>query len=704
METPPNTLLRITNMSFAYPQFSNGNEGFGDVLRSINLTVCRGDYIAVLGANGCGKSTLFSCIAGLCRPRAGEITFSGNDGAPFSAFDLKNRVRLRRLAACVLQNSDDQIVGLTVMEDVAFAPLNMGFDRERAAKKALAALETVGLAHRAASNVNALSGGERQRLCFACALAADAEFFMLDEAFSMLDEINRAKALDILDALIAQNKTIFHITHSREEALRARRAILLENGSVTYDGAPEKLDYLTPHNAPWTQAGDNSTKPGAPPLKKENAVVFNNVCLSYGAGEKTNAILQDLSCTIPKGEITALTGASGSGKTTMLKLINALLLPSKGSVVVLGKDTRDKKIPVKFFRTSAGLAVQNCESALFEYYTSDDVSYGARLGGAKGNDLIEGVSKAMDGAGLPFDKFADRPCYTLSGGEKRRAALAGVLVLKSEIVLLDEAEAGLDAAGREKLFAMLRLLKGQGKTIIITTHSKETAAFADNRITLPDICYTGGRAVPEIPPPKKLRRKTGLEFFKADGGGIFSRGFSLKKIAAVFLRLFPIILIIALLQIIFNIPGDSSSVLFKLAFITITELELRRALFLVLRLTGIILCITLFFSFVPLSLTLKAVNAALSALSFFHIDASDVKLTVSIIFRFVPILTEEAFRILTAQMSRGGGRGRLRDGVAIITPLLLRALERAEKLSQAMELRGFGMKESKHQKINRERQ
>lgn len=189
--------------------------------------------------------------------------------------------------------------------------------------------------------------------------------------------------------------------------------------------------------------------------------------------------LEDVSLVIPRGFRVALVGATGSGKSSLLQLLAALAFPRPGRVLSLGVDTSDPKADLRALRMRTPLSVQRPESALFEYYAGDEVSFGPRNQGLSGSALVGRVRKAMDSVGLPFDEFRDRPVRTLSGGQKRRLALASILALEPEALLLDEPGSALDPVSRTRLMDLVHSYADTGGTVVFATHSMEEAARAD---------------------------------------------------------------------------------------------------------------------------------------------------------------------------------------------------------------------------------
>ncbi len=209
------------------------------------------------------------------------------------------------------------------------------------------------------------------------------------------------------------------------------------------------------------------------------AVVMEQVSYSYHSNSFfRQEALKNVTMMIKAGMRIALIGKAGSGKSTCLQLMNAILLPSRGRVLVNGIDT-GTDAAARRLRTSVPLAIQRPETALFETYAGDDVAFGPRNLGLSGTELVTRVRKWMDASGLPYSEFRDRPIRSLSGGEKRRLALAGIFAMESDIILLDEPSAALDPDSKKQIWAIVEKTSEKNGTIIFATHSPEEAAYAD---------------------------------------------------------------------------------------------------------------------------------------------------------------------------------------------------------------------------------
>jgi energy-coupling factor transport system ATP-binding protein len=208
--------------------------------------------------------------------------------------------------------------------------------------------------------------------------------------------------------------------------------------------------------------------------------------------------LHKVSLKVQQGSVHGLLGATGSGKSTLIQHLNALLLPQNGSVQVADYDLNSPDVDVKAVRRHVGLVFQNPENQLFEQYVGDEIAYGLRLAGEKEN-LREKVRQAMEKVGLDFETFKDRLIFTLSGGERRKVALACTLALEPKILLLDEPTAGLDPVSRRSLMEHLLRLRRQGVTLLLSSHQMEDMALLADELTVmedgDDIMAGGAREV-----------------------------------------------------------------------------------------------------------------------------------------------------------------------------------------------------------------
>lgn len=213
-------------------------------------------------------------------------------------------------------------------------------------------------------------------------------------------------------------------------------------------------------------------------------VALRDIHYTYLRGTPLEAAaLRGVSLEVRAGETVAVIGPTGSGKSTLLQHLNGLLRPQRGQALVFGHDLSDPSVDLREIRRRVGLVFQQPEDQLFERYAGDDVAFGPRNYGLPIDIVRERVRAAMEAVGLPFEAYKDRLTMTLSGGERRRLALAGVLALEPQILVLDEPTAGLDPMGRRSLLQHLRLWKEQGeRAIVLTTHNMDDVASLADRV------------------------------------------------------------------------------------------------------------------------------------------------------------------------------------------------------------------------------
>ncbi len=480
-------MVRLSSVTLRY--------GDARALDGVSLEIPRGQRVCVLGANGSGKSTLASVICGLLAPDEGSVELVGEAVCANGAPDLEAYRRARRGLGLVFQNPDDQIVTSVVADDVAFGPENLGLPREEIAARVDRELRRVALTEYAASDPSRMSGGQRQRVCIAGALAMEPQVLVLDEPSSLLDVRGREAIMRVMGRLAAAGTTLVHVTHFMDEALAADRVIVMDRGRVALDGTPGEV--FSEKNAqvigelglelPFelrlaetrrATSVDDATAEAHPTPSNEIVCEVRGVDYSYVRGKKA---LDGVSFDVHRGESVAIVGQTGSGKSTLMRLLCGLEAPDAGTVTVNGATTANKR-GRRAVRASVGYVMQHPERQLFAPTVAEDVSFGPRNQGLSSEDVARRVDYALDLVGL--GKKRDHSPFELSGGQKRLAAIAGILAMKPELLVLDEPTAGLDPRGRARLRALLADLRASGATLVQVTHSMEDAARADRVIVL----------------------------------------------------------------------------------------------------------------------------------------------------------------------------------------------------------------------------
>ena len=498
------SMIRVQNLSFAYSENI-------PVLQDINLDIPTGTCVAVIGANGSGKTTLARCLNGLHLPGNGRVLVDDLcTRNPAALFEIRKRVGM------VFQNPDDQLVSTTVEAEIAFGLENLAVPTDQMRRRVDKMLQVFHLEAYRCHPPHRLSGGEKQRVAIAAAVALRPRYLVLDEPTALLDPRARSE----IGALLRQLRdelgiTTIHITQTPSEAAAAQRVIVLHQGRLVYDAAPEKVfrragsllqmgldipfaSTLAAHFSTQTKyplgmhlsIGSLATalvpllapspvarEEPAPPPKGSIKLATEALTHIYDMGLPTErTAIRAVNAEIPGGSIVALIGRSGAGKTTLAQHFNALLKPHGGRVLLNGRDIWDKDCDSNKIRQRVGLVFQFPELQLFEETVALDVAFGPRNLGFSTAQIEASVSQSLQIVDLPQEHFGERSPMTLSGGEKRRVALAGILAMAPEVLVLDEPTAGLDGRTIRKMCEVFLQLRQQGKTLVLITHNIDLVA------------------------------------------------------------------------------------------------------------------------------------------------------------------------------------------------------------------------------------
>lgn len=541
----------------------------GFSLDGIDFSVEEGEFVAVLGHNGSGKSTLARLTNGLLTPTDGKITVMGLD-----ATNPKNLYKIRKQVGIVFQNPDNQTVASIVEDDIAFGPENIGIKRAEIGERIDFALNAVGMQNYRYSTTSRLSGGQKQRIAIAGVLALKPRVMILDESTAMLDPKGRKEVIDVVLKLNKEEKiTVVLITHFPEEALLADRAVLMNHGKIVKQGKPQEvlkdeeslracsltlpklLQIQKQLNAGGlsvkeTFSTDEFIEDLATVLPKTQETVTTNndetVPQSAGVGDilcenlhftynpsspfATQALL-GVDMQISAGDFFGIIGHTGSGKSTFVQHLNALIkLPTaekkykdkkkknatlpKTKLIVNGFDLSQKTTDFRELRKKVGMVFQYPEYQLFAEKVFDDIAFGLKNFASEmtEEEIKTAVKDAMETVGLSYEEYKDRSPFELSGGQKRRVAIAGVIVTKPEILILDEPAAGLDPLGKQSVMELLHKIHADWcKTVIIVSHDMDEISENCNRCAV----FADGKAV-AVDTPKaiftpEIMQKTGLE-------------------------------------------------------------------------------------------------------------------------------------------------------------------------------------------------
>ncbi|MCR5581704.1 MAG: energy-coupling factor transporter ATPase [Pseudobutyrivibrio sp.] len=498
-------------------------------LDHVNLNVEPGQFISILGHNGSGKSTFAKHINALLTPSGGTLWVD-----EMNTSDDEYTFAVRQTAGMVFQNPDNQIIASVVDEDVAFGPENIGVPTEEIVERVNRSLKMVGMTKYKSHSPNKLSGGQKQRVAIAGVMAMEPKCIILDEPTAMLDPDGRA---DVLRAVHELNRekgiTVILITHYMEEVVDSDYVFVMEKGKVFMEGEPRDIfkdvELLKEHSLDVPQVtllAHELKKAGLPlpeciltrkelvaelsklglkkaaaagvtfteervadsaPSDRKNVLIMDHVSYKYSPNTSYEVTaLDDVNIAIKEGEFIGVIGHTGSGKSTFVQHLNGLIKATEGSIYYNGQDIYDKDYDIRDLRTQVGMVFQYPEHQLFETTVFKDVQFGPKNQGLDEKEQIKRAYEALGLVKLPEEFYLASP-FELSGGQKRRAAIAGVIAMKPAVLILDEPTAGLDPKGRDDILGLISDMHNKrNDTVILVSHSMEDVANYVDRIIVMD--------------------------------------------------------------------------------------------------------------------------------------------------------------------------------------------------------------------------
>lgn len=522
-------IIKAAKLAFDYLRY--GEEGeepeVNRAIDQVDLNIQEGQFIAILGHNGSGKSTLAKHINGLLVPTEGTLWVDQMDTS-----SQKDIWEIRQKAGMVFQNPDNQIIGTVVEEDVGFGPENLGVPTEDIWKRVDESLEAVGMTAYRHHSPNKLSGGQKQRVAIAGVMAMHPKCIVLDEPTAMLDPNGRKEVLrSVRELNQKENVTVILITHYMEEVIWADDVYVMDKGKIVMHGEPReifsKVTQLKKYRldvpqvtllayelkqagvkipdgiltieelvhaleqkevtapAEWRTKIESVAFAGekAPEREEKKSLELEHISYVYNPGTAYEMhALKDINLNIPQGQFVGIIGHTGSGKSTLIQHFNGLMKPTDGHIFFEGQDIWAEQFPLRGLRSQVGLVFQYPEHQLFETDVLTDVCFGPKNQHLTQEECEKRAKEALEHVGLDESYYAKSP-FELSGGQKRRVAIAGVLAMNPKVLILDEPTAGLDPMGRDEILDQIALLhKTRGITIILVSHSMEDIARYVERI------------------------------------------------------------------------------------------------------------------------------------------------------------------------------------------------------------------------------
>ncbi len=526
-------------------------------IHNINLEIHKGERIIIVGPSGCGKSTLAHCLNGL-NPfsypgeSTGSLTICGIEAARSGIFELSQYV------GTVLQDTDGQFIGMTVLEDIAFSMENSCVPKEEMIRRTRQEAERVSLTEKLDAAPHELSGGQKQRVSMAGVMINRVPVLLFDEPLANLDPAAGRDAIELIDHLQKDDdKTVVIIEHRLEDAMHmgADRIILMENGRIVSDSSPEELFlsdkltragireplYLTALKYAGIEPDRDmhvermqtlclkeshkekirewfaERKQREPARERPEVLRAQGIHFGYLAGKEN---LSDISFSIREGEMVSIVGKNGAGKSTMAKLLCGFEKPDKGTLYYRGKDMAGDTIKER--ASHIGYVMQNPNQMISKPMIFEEVALSLVMQHLPEEEIRQRVYETLKICGLY--EFRNWPVNALSYGQKKRVTIASILVVSPQILILDEPTAGQDFRHYTEIMEFLRELNEKGITVLMITHdmhlmleyTSRSLVFADGRMiadTTPEALFSD----PQLVKRASLKETSLAEIAQAGG-------------------------------------------------------------------------------------------------------------------------------------------------------------------------------------------
>lgn len=468
-------------------------------IKNISFDIAKGEKVLILGPSGSGKSTLAQCLNGIIPninkgQAQGQVTIGGQDIFNQSIYDRS------QLVSTVLQDLDGQFIGLTVAEDLAFSLENDCVNQGEMKDKVALWAERLNLSSLLGHRPQDLSGGQKQRVSLAGVLIDESPILLFDEPLANLDPKSGQETIVLIDKIHKEvGATTIIIEHRLEDVLYrpVDRVLLVNDGKLLFNGSPdellsttllldngireplyvtvlrqlgfntksaEQLSQLETLDLSGLSLPDRTRKV---PSESQTTPILEVGKLKVGYGDNL-PIIENMSFSLKKGERLAIVGKNGAGKSTLAKALCGFV-PSHGRLIYKGQDISQDSIAERSERI--GFVLQNPNQMISQSMIFDEVALGLRLRDVDESEVEERVYEVLKTCGLY--SFRKWPISALSFGQKKRVTIASILVLKPEIIILDEPTAGQDYQTYTDIMTFLDSLQQQGHTIVMITHDMQ---------------------------------------------------------------------------------------------------------------------------------------------------------------------------------------------------------------------------------------
>ncbi len=506
-------VVEVEDLSFAY----GGGTGRQKALDCINLIIEKGRFVMITGPSGAGKSTLACCLNGLI-PHFIKGEYRGNVSVMGKNIAAHTVGAISRDMGLVFQDFEAQLFSTNTSLELVFGPENFNMPRpamQQILRQTLKLVRLEGLEDRPP---HTLSGGQKQRLAIGSVLAMQPQIICMDEPTTDLDPACKRSIFNLAGEIHRDEAlTLVVFEHHTEDALLAERLIVMDQGKIVRDGEPAEILRnvalfealgLAPLQVPAYFHKLGLSREQLPLTPEAGVQRFRELQLSFdpqkydtllandrqrekGYGdviislkgahyeyENGTEALKGMDLEIREGEFLAIVGANGSGKTTLAKLLNGLLLPTRGQVQVRGKDTRKARLHET--GQSVGYVFQNPDHQIFADTVYDEVAFSPKIRGCTDEETAERVQQALQAVKL--DGYEKEDPFSLSRGERQRVAVASVLSARPRVIILDEPTTGLDNREQHSMLELLKTINKDGHTIIMVTHGMRIVAEYAHRM------------------------------------------------------------------------------------------------------------------------------------------------------------------------------------------------------------------------------